>query len=360
MNYIKNIFYKKTIIFILLFTLLTHNLIYATNIAISNFFAPNIDASLMNTYLAEDESGNYSIQQEINNFQQKYIKSYMSDFEKEIQIIKYLVETVSFDETEVRNYNPHINESYKAYGALVNKKAVCSGYAKAFDLLAKSCGLLTNIVTGTAINSQNLDGPHAWNQICLDGEWYNVDVTWEDPFTNVKLGFDRLLNHYINRTDVEFAINHVRDNGFPCTATKYGPNTVTYYLDIGMIDTNANLDLLRRNYISQILNLHSIGNDDEIRNVIDKLLVVGVKYDDNSNFVNATDLEVNGYILSRIAAGETVITFVTFPGTNGNLAIDKSNWLQDNIKLPGKCTLQKFVSSDGTWDSRILIFTFGY
>ena len=352
-------FLKKILISILLLSFIFYNFTFATNIVVSDFFAPNIDASLMNTYLAEDESTDYSIQQEIQNFRQKYIKDSMSDLEKEIQIIKYLVETVSFDETEINNTNPNITDSYRAYGALIKKRAVCSGYAKAFDLLAKSCGLLTNIVTGTAINSQNLDGPHAWNQICFDNEWYNVDVAWEDPFTNVKLGFNQLLNRYINRTDVEFSLNHIRDNGFPCTATKYGPNTITYYLDTGIVDVNANLDILRKNYLNQIITLHSIGRDDAVRNIVDKLLAVGVKYDDNSNFVNATDLEVNGYILSHIAAGETVITLVTVPGTSGNLAIDKNNWLQDNITTPGKCNLQKFVSSDGMWDSRILIFTFG-
>ena len=109
----------------------------------TSYYAPIVDASLMNSYLAEDESGNDEINKIINHFTQNYITDSMSDFEKEMQIIRYLVETVSFDKEEVDKGSHRITDSYKAYGALVNGKAVCSGYAKAFDLLAKASLLST-------------------------------------------------------------------------------------------------------------------------------------------------------------------------------------------------------------------------
>ena len=67
----------------------------------TSYYAPIVDASLMNSYLAEDESGNDDINKIINHFIQNYITVSMSDFEKEMQIIRYLVETVSFDKEEV-------------------------------------------------------------------------------------------------------------------------------------------------------------------------------------------------------------------------------------------------------------------
>ena len=37
------------------------------------------------------------------------------------------------------------------------------------------------LVTGTATNSSGATEDHMWNYVKLDGEWYAVDVTWDDP-----------------------------------------------------------------------------------------------------------------------------------------------------------------------------------
>lgn len=333
--------------------------------SVSNAFAVNIatiglDPSLMATYLAEDESGNDEVIYAVNNFINTYITPNMTELEKEIQIIKYLVENVTYDVDELSSDSHFINDSYKAYGALVNHKAVCSGYAKAFDLMAKMCGLSTTVVTGEAINSASQNGPHAWNQIYLDGEWYNVDVTFEDPVTNIKLGFNQLLNNYINRTDAEFAINHIRENGHTCTATKYGKDVVAYYLNTGIVDFNANVDNIRKMYEQQIGIYSMAGNETELKAVVDKLLILGAKYDSNSNFIaSGNDLEVTTYILTHLVAGENVVTVVTGPNTQNKLSIDTGNWLKEYVKIPGKVSMQRIFSSDGKFDTRILIFKFG-
>ena len=58
-----------------------------------------------------------------------------------------------------------------AYGALVNKEAVCEGYAKAYKLLLNAMGIECDVV----INAE-----HAWNVVQLEGKWYLVDVTNDD------------------------------------------------------------------------------------------------------------------------------------------------------------------------------------
>ena len=323
----------------------------------TSYFAPIVDASLMNSYLAEDESGNDEINKIINHFAQNYITNSMSDFEKEMQIIRYLVETVDFDKEEVNKGSYKITDSYKAYGALVNGKAVCSGYAKAFDLLAKACGLSTIIVTGTATNSNGITEAHAWNQIYLDDAWYNVDVTWEDPVTTVELGSNMLFNKYINRTDADFAKDHVRDNGFDCYATKYGESAVAYYIHTGMINTVSTIDDLRQIYVVNITNAYKEKNQDLLRELVNKFFMLGIKYDNNSNLLEATDASVNAYLLSHIYNKELVIPFVTTPNSRGILNIDHANdWLHNNITIPGSYELQNFFSSDGKLDSRIIIF----
>lgn len=61
------------------------------------------------------------------------------------------------------------------YGALSEKKAQCQGYTRAFSYLCEKCGIETDIVLGVAIED------HMWNMVKIDGKWYHIDLTWDDP-----------------------------------------------------------------------------------------------------------------------------------------------------------------------------------
>lgn len=96
-------------------------------------------------------------------------------YQKILMIHDYLVNNVSFEESLSKN------NIYNMYGALVNKEAVCEGYAKAFKHLMDKIGVECVIVIGTATNSKGETENHAWNYVNLDNKWYAVDVTWDDP-----------------------------------------------------------------------------------------------------------------------------------------------------------------------------------
>ena len=118
----------------------------------------------------------------------------MTDLEKEIAINQYLCDHIVYDEdalvnAEENNFlyvDDEFLDSFTAYGALVNGKCVCAGYAAAFKLLAEEAGLHAVVVTGI------LEGglSHAWNKVMIDGEWQILDVTNND---NEYL-FNALLN----------------------------------------------------------------------------------------------------------------------------------------------------------------------
>lgn len=93
--------------------------------------------------------------------------------------------------------------SSTVYGCLVGGEANCEGYAKTFNLLASRVGLKSVLVTGTTDDGEN----HAWNQVNIDGQWYNVDVTWDD--TDVS-GVARRT--YFLCDDEEFGRRHIADN----------------------------------------------------------------------------------------------------------------------------------------------------
>lgn len=80
--------------------------------------------------------------------------------------------------------NAHYDGTYSFYGAegvLLRGSGVCDSYAKAYLLLCQKAGIPARRVTGKATNSSGKPESHAWNAIQLDGEWYLVDATWDDP-----------------------------------------------------------------------------------------------------------------------------------------------------------------------------------
>ncbi len=91
----------------------------------------------------------------------------MSDYEKLKFFHDYLVINVE------SNVNDPLADSI--YGALVNKRALCEGYAKAFSYLCNLSDIENMIVTGYT------DVDHMWNMVMLDGNWYHIDVGWDKP-----------------------------------------------------------------------------------------------------------------------------------------------------------------------------------
>lgn len=111
-----------------------------------------------------------------------------------------------------------------AYGCLVEGEANCEGYAKAFDLLAAELGLKSVLITGTTESGEN----HAWNQVKVGTDWYNIDVTWAD--TDV-MGETRQM--YFLCDDATFERTHFADDTlfepFPC-----GNAEDNYYVKNGL------------------------------------------------------------------------------------------------------------------------------
>ena len=90
-------------------------------------------------------------------------------------------DTMTFYNSTYFNKNAKITtHAYDSYGCLVENCAVCAGYAKAYKLIMNRLGIECGCVTGIGTSSMG-SGPHEWNYIKIDGEYYYVDVTWDDP-----------------------------------------------------------------------------------------------------------------------------------------------------------------------------------
>jgi len=101
----------------------------------------------------------------------------MSQWEMAIAINDYLCETVTYDDSLTR---------HSAFDALAYGSAVCQGYANAYQRMMNAVGIPTDYVRGYGYTSNGQAGRHGWNRVLIDGNYYYVDVTWNDSTNSNK------------------------------------------------------------------------------------------------------------------------------------------------------------------------------
>jgi transglutaminase-like putative cysteine protease len=122
-----------------------------------------------------------------------------SEYEKVKSVYDYICHNVNYDYVHENNSLYHKDST--AYAALVKNYASCQGYAAAVFRLLKELRIECSVVTGTGINNQGEAEFHAWNEVLLDGEIYNMDATWDSGREDYQ---------YFLVKDEEF-VNHVKD-----------------------------------------------------------------------------------------------------------------------------------------------------
>lgn len=106
-------------------------------------------------------------------------------------------------------YDLEAENNYNLYGVLIDNKAKCDGYAKAFTYVCGKAGIRTVTVMGYDRNAQSKENGHMWNKVYYNKKWYNVDVTWDDPVSEMK---DNLQYDYFMVSDKALENTHEEDN----------------------------------------------------------------------------------------------------------------------------------------------------
>ena len=117
-----------------------------------------------------------------------------SDYEIALALHDYIIDHVEYVQ---------VGDHQTVYGALVNGKAVCAGYARAYQLLLLEAGIPCSYIQGKSNDPQtgNLVN-HAWNLVWLDGKCYYTDVTWDDQADN------GVFHEYLNLSKEEISNTH--------------------------------------------------------------------------------------------------------------------------------------------------------
>jgi len=116
------------------------------------------------------------------------VKEGMTDVEKALVLHDYLTLNCAFD---YENYLNHERDpqhkipskSLSSYGALVDGMAVDSGYAMAYAELLRNVGIPCYVVSGVEYGN-------TWNLIYVNGNWYHVDVSGDDPVKMYTADYD--------------------------------------------------------------------------------------------------------------------------------------------------------------------------
>ena len=213
-----------------------------------------------------------------------------NDFEREEYINNYIIENCKYDDAAAQTENIEGNEN-DAYGALVDGKAVCEGYARAFQLLCNKANIDSVLLSGIA-DSDN----HAWNGVKIGGDWYQIDVTWDDVddfiydsheyfnLTDSLMYEEHTLSPKYSEIDAESFLNLESWCNFyvpKCTAEKYNYHNYCYNYKY---PTVSNLD-----------------DSDNVSTAIAKAAKNGEEYfvvivDENVNYDDVYDEVRNGYM----------------------------------------------------------------
>jgi hypothetical protein len=134
-----------------------------------------------------------------------------SDYEKVLGVYRYLIEHTDYV----------VSISDQSFISLMtHQQATCAGYAKGFQYLMQQLNIPCTLATGYGTNGES----HGWNMVQLDGEWYQIDVTWGDPVDDSGSPGDSLEYTYCLVTDQEIYQDHTLSSPITmpvCTATEY-------------------------------------------------------------------------------------------------------------------------------------------
>jgi len=192
-------------------------------------------AAICKAYKEETEEGAEELSEKdarvlacVRSVISNHITEDMTDFEKELALHDWLMSVGTFDRSVYDPRTPQgADDSSIPYGVLINGAGTAVGYASAFQLLMDMSGVECITVVGAAFSSQE---DHAWNMVRLEGEWYCVDVTWDDPvfsgyppFYSAQWWAERYHKYFNVTSDYMRETNHQwdYDNVPEATATRF-------------------------------------------------------------------------------------------------------------------------------------------
>jgi transglutaminase-like putative cysteine protease len=232
----------------------------------------------------------------------------MSEYDKVLYLHDYLIENVEYDETA--------DFQHIAYGALVDKKAVCDGYATAMQYLLTKLGIECRIVYGDDRDG-NPQG-HAWNIVKVDGNYYHLDVTWDIPPQGVEIP---LYSNFLVNTD-QILKRHII---FSPLESDPEPTEYAYYAPIPEC-TATDMSYYQKNdcYVPDL-------SDGSVKRVLYKANEALANHEENIQFLFENTDDLNQFVEE---ATDNTDRFVRgFPYSSNQYQTDLITCIEDNVLI---------------------------
>ena len=145
---------------------------------IFNFDDKVIEIEIQHTYSNEEVT---QLENEVQRIISEKLNNNMSTKDKIKTIHDYIINNTEYDTLKTEDITDETYKSNTAYGVLMQKFGICSGYSDTMKLFLDEL----NIINYKISNDQ-----HIWNLVYLDGEWLHLDLTWDDPVSTKNITRD--------------------------------------------------------------------------------------------------------------------------------------------------------------------------
>lgn len=176
-------------------------------------------------------------------------KNGMTDFDKELAVHDFIVGCCT--------YSSESDDSNMAYNCIHIGSAACEGYAKATKFLLEKAGIESYNIIGDALNQKGEKESHMWNAVKIDGSYYYLDTTWDDPLE----GAGGISHTYFNLSENEIRADHSNfESTFTCSS-----NDANYFIRTGRMFYSS--DYYSRRDMEKVIsdNLRNGSNSIELR-----------------------------------------------------------------------------------------------
>lgn len=152
-----------------------------------------IDSVTFKVSYREDPAIERDIETFTSDWVNQNITSADTDYTKALRIHDFIVTKNQYN----RGDSKDMSGGYSIYhpaSILYGNGGVCNAYATLFDKLATKAGLEVRYATGF---SKKTGEPHIWNMVKVDGNWYNLDTTWDDPAVGFSDGYVVNMDEFV-------------------------------------------------------------------------------------------------------------------------------------------------------------------
>ena len=170
-------------------------------LAVLQYFSPYFSNGIDLQFWYDEVSNYYTEIVILNDMSLEETKAYFSEVENKVNEILNLVPAGMSEEETALFFHDYFgceyeydyenlkndtlpDDSFRSGGLFMKKIGVCQAYAYAYMYIMEKLGIECYVTSSDEMG-------HAWNIINIDGSYYHVDVTWDDPVAD-RLG---LVNH---------------------------------------------------------------------------------------------------------------------------------------------------------------------